>query len=126
MPAAPGFTLLETIVVLLLLGVTVALAVPAFSERPVEPDPLQRIFSAARRTAVQHAQTLTVSVAADGQWRIDAAADDRTIASGVLTETPPAELIVRVSALGACTVERAARPLRIDPVRCNLITGQSR
>ena len=118
--------MLETIVVLLLLGVTASLAVPAFSNRPPEPEPLQRILDAARHTAVQHAQTLTLSVAADGQWRISAGTDDRTIATGALNEAVPMELSVRVSALGACTLERVAGAVRIDPVRCNLVPGDTR
>jgi hypothetical protein len=36
------------------------------------------------------------------------------------------ELSVRVSALGACTLERVAGAVRIDPVRCNLVPGDTR
>jgi prepilin-type N-terminal cleavage/methylation domain-containing protein len=126
-PAAPGFTLLETIVVLLLIGIAVAVAIPAFSSGPPDPDPLREVFAVARRTAVQRAQTLEVSVLADGRWSIDTGGSPaKRLATGVLSKAPAAEMIVRVSALGACTVEWSSQAVPFDLVRCNLLTGESR
>ena len=124
----PGFTLLETIVVLLVIGIAFTLAAPAFPNRTTETDPLERVLELTRRTAVHRAETLTLSVAADGQWRIDDAASTRVapLGAGTLPSYRGEMFIVKASPLGACTVETAASPLRLDPVRCRVQQGDAR
>jgi prepilin-type N-terminal cleavage/methylation domain-containing protein len=124
--APPGFTLLEIIVVLLLMGVGLSLAVPAVSRRPPEPDPVQRVFDLARRTAVHRAETLQLSIGTDGQWTIDSQnPGESVVASGRIVSAVHPNVTVRVSALGGCTVEYASAPIVLDPIRCMLQKSNS-
>jgi prepilin-type N-terminal cleavage/methylation domain-containing protein len=127
-PAPPGFTLLEIIVVLLVIGVAFALAAPAFPNRSPETDPLQRVLDLTRRTAVHHAEALALSVTADGQWRIDSrtSTDVTPIGSGTLSSYHGGAVTVKASALGACTVETVTSRIQLDPVRCRLLQSDER
>ena len=122
-----GFTLLEVLVVLLLLGLAFALVVPSFrSPRDKQDDAVQRLIDEARRLAVQRAGTVTLSVQADGGWTIESqgSADVLQLEEGRLELAETMPLRVHVSALGACTVQTvpgAERSITIDPVRCRIV-----
>jgi prepilin-type N-terminal cleavage/methylation domain-containing protein len=80
-----GFTLAEIVVVLALLGIMAAVAVPAFTRLDAEDDATRaagdvvRVLHAARRTALERAVTASVVVdPTDGRYWVslgDAAAD---------------------------------------------------
>jgi prepilin-type N-terminal cleavage/methylation domain-containing protein len=120
--APPGFTLLEIIVVLLVIGVAFALAAPALPNHSPEPDPLQRVLDVTRRAAVHDAKALTLSVSVDGQWRIDSGTSTEVtpLGTGTLPSYHGGALVVKASALGRCTVESVTSTIRLDPVRCRL------
>jgi prepilin-type N-terminal cleavage/methylation domain-containing protein len=120
--APPGFTLLEIIVVLLIIGVAFVVAAPALPNHSPEPDPLQRVLEVTRRAAVHQAEALTLSVNADGDWRIDSRTSTEVapLGFGTLPSYHEGPVIVKASALGRCTVETATSALRLDPVRCRV------
>ncbi len=125
-PGAPGFTLIETLVVLVVLGLTFGLVTPALLA-PTGPDPdngLESVLDAARRRAVQRAQPLLFIVNTDGVWRLHEGAGTWAppLEEGRLPSPPPAPLRVRVSALGACLpAADRADGVRLDPVRCRVL-----
>ena len=121
-PDSGGLTLLEMVVALVLLGVVLALSVPALvPPRVGSADPLQQLLDTARRTAIRRAESLSLAVDADGRWVI-ASADPsapETVRSGRLDRSPVAALRVTISPLGACATDGGARAAPvIEPVRC--------
>ncbi len=109
MPHSPrrGVTLLELLVVLLLLGVTAALVVPALLPRRPDPqsDAVDRAVTRARRYAIQRAESLRLQVRSDGAWVIQGSRSGTPVDSGGPTAlgavTSP--LIVVIDPLGSCT-----------------------
>jgi prepilin-type N-terminal cleavage/methylation domain-containing protein len=125
-PGSGGLTLLEMMIVLVLLGVVLALSVPALvSPRPGYDDPLQRVLDTARSAAVRRAEALTLTMDGDGRWVIGPAdpSDPETIGSGRLERSPASGLRVTISPLGACWIEGPVDVVAqrvADPVRCRL------
>jgi prepilin-type N-terminal cleavage/methylation domain-containing protein len=119
--ARPGFTLLEVLVVLILLGVGFGLAVPAFATHEDDgADGVQRILSTARRAAVRRAEAITVSIAPSGDWMIDNGDRAATPQTGTLDWQPGAHMRVRISPLGACVLDTNDASLSIDAVSCRI------
>lgn len=91
-----GFTLLETMAVLLVLGVVSAAAVPALdSVLGPDPDPareLAEVYRTARDAAASRGATVLVTVdPGSGSWALfDAAASGEALERGELTRTPTA------------------------------------
>jgi prepilin-type N-terminal cleavage/methylation domain-containing protein len=117
-----GFTLVELIVVLLLVGLALALAAPSFARpRVPEGDAFRRVLDAARATAVRRAETLTLDVRADGAWSITGA-DTALALGGVLDSAPARPLRLSISPLGACLPDLTSGPATDarawDPLRC--------
>src|SRR5215207_6982995 len=101
---ASGFTLLEILVTLIVLGLGAALVVPVFRADAPPDDDLRAVLAGARETAVRRAQTLVLSVDQRGAWRIAAAHDSTTVARGQLRDGT-SNLQIRVNPLGACLNE---------------------
>lgn len=104
----PGMTLLELIVVLALMGLVLAIAAPAFTTpRSAEASGLTAVVATARRAAILRAEPVTLSLDADGAWRIDGDATQTAppLATGRLQSTV-GELRVRVSPMGTCMPDR--------------------
>ena len=119
--ARPGFTLLEVLVVLILLGVGFGLAVPAFvTPQDGATDGVQRILSTARRAAVRRAEAITVSIGPTGDWTIDNGDRAASPETGTLDWEPGAQVRVRVSPLGACVLDSNDGSLLIDAVSCRI------
>jgi len=93
-PARRGFTLWEMALVLLVLAIATALAIPAFARlgQPDDADAraadeLLRLLRASRRAAVEHGATVTLVVdPATGRYRADSvgAAGSGPLAEGTL------------------------------------------
>lgn len=121
-----GFTLVEVVVVLVLLGLAFALAAPNYRAPARAPeDALQRVISAARRVAVQRAGAVTVSFETDGRWVVDggSASGSARLIAGTLTSPYAIPLQLQISPLGACMLNfprGSQRPIIIDPVQCRI------
>lgn len=119
-----GFTLVEILVVLIILGLAFTLAIPAlFSPRDSE-DATQRVVDAARHAAVRRASPAVLSIEPDGGWSLELASE-REPGSGSQGQLDwPYEFAVRIhiTPMGACILETASleKALTIDPLRCRL------
>jgi prepilin-type N-terminal cleavage/methylation domain-containing protein len=121
-----GFTLVEMLVVLVLLGLAAALAAPALgSFRPARPA-LSSLVPAARDAAARRGETVSLRVAASGEWRIDGAASPGAgpLAAGRVAPFPGLPLMIVASPLGACAFDlrstEAARAIPLDPLTCKV------
>jgi prepilin-type N-terminal cleavage/methylation domain-containing protein len=125
-PSPRGFTLLEVLVTLILIGVAAALVAPAFRDLPrTEKDELDVVIDAAKRVAVRNASTVTLAFAADGRWGATESngASLVELPGGTLAQTGVPLVRLRVSPLGGCSMDGVppAQPtLTFDPVRCRL------
>lgn len=114
---AGGFTLLEIVVVLVLLGLAAALVTPAFQSGPAPDEGLRSVLAATRETAVRRAQTLVLQVDDGGSWRIVAAGDSTALGTGHFTDGTKG-LRIRVNPLGACFNEGARSTVGLDAIAC--------
>ena len=117
-----GFTLLEIVVTLVLLGLATALVAPAFRTSSTPDAGLPSVLAATRETAVRRAQTLVLQVDDRGAWRIVAAGDSSLLSTGRFTDGTR-DLRIRVNPLGACFNEGAPGIHGLDAVACALRTG---
>ena len=120
-----GFTLLEIVVTLLLIGLGTALVAPMFRRDTLPDDAWPGVVSAARELAVRRAQRLVLDVDNHGQWRLSALGDTTTIGAGVLSgRVVPSQL--SITPLGACFHENSADSRDWDAVACAPVGGWSR
>ncbi|HEX7336965.1 MAG TPA: prepilin-type N-terminal cleavage/methylation domain-containing protein, partial [Gemmatimonadales bacterium] len=69
-----GVTLIEMVVVLVLIGLTAALAVPALLRPPPRESGLRELVSSAREAAIRRGESVHLRIGASGEWRIEGAA----------------------------------------------------
>jgi prepilin-type N-terminal cleavage/methylation domain-containing protein len=122
-----GFTLLEILVVLILMGIATGLVIPVLLP-PRGPDvsPVSDLVRSARQTAARRGETLYVTVSASGQWRFDGAAslEEGPLASGTLDNyrAPGGTLVV--SPIGTCAFDvrsgGAAQAIPLDHLTCEV------
>ncbi len=121
-----AFTLIELLVVLVLLGLAAALAAPALRPREPAGAGLETLVSTARETAVRRGETLSLQVAASGEWRLDGEtpAQAKPLGSGRLAPFTGLPLTLLFSPVGTCAFDArsgaAARAIRLDPLACGI------
>ena len=120
-----GFTLLEIVVTLLLIGLGTALVAPMFRRVAPPDDAFPAVVSVARELAVRRAQRLVLEVNDRGQWRLSALGDSTTIGGGVLADQATATRL-SITPLGACFHENNADSRDWDAVACSPAGGWSR
>ena len=120
-----GFTLLEIVVTLMLIGLGTALVAPMFRRVALPDDAYPAVVSAARELAVRRAQRLVLEVNDSGQWRLFAFGDSTAIGDGVLSERVTASRL-NITPLGACFYENNADLRDWDAVACAPAGGWSR
>jgi prepilin-type N-terminal cleavage/methylation domain-containing protein len=121
---AVGFTLLEVLVTLILLGVAAAIVAPVIRVSQPPDEGIQAVLAGARDAAVRRAQTLVLSVGDLGQWQLAPANSPDLIARGQFRDGPR-DLRIRVNALGACFNEGAAGPVALDAISCTITTNRN-
>ena len=120
-----GFTLLEIVVTLVLLGLGTALVAPMFRRDALPGNAYAGVVSAARELAVRRAQRLVLEFDDRGQWRLSALGDSTSIGSGILTERVAASRLA-ITPLGACFHELGVDARDWDAVACAPVGGWSR
>ena len=120
-----GFTLLEIVVTLVLIGLGTALVAPMFRRDALPDDDYPAVVSAARELAVRRAQRLVLDVDDRGQWRLSAAGDSTAIGAGILTERVTASRL-SLTPLGACLHENGPDARDWDAVACTPAGGWRR
>lgn len=123
-----GFTLVEILVVLILMGIAVGLVAPAFlPPRRAEESALAALIRRAQDIAAARGETVYLGIAASGDWRLDAgsAASAQALASGTLDGYDGPRAILVVSTLGTCGFDvrssEAARAIPLDPLTCEVV-----
>lgn len=119
-----GFTLVELLVVLVLMGLAVGLVAPAF--RPPEPpseSALAPLLRAGRSAAIRRGEPTLLTVERDGRWQLRgrASAGD-PLADGRIA-APRARFSVLFSPLGTCAPDvasAAADVIPVDALDCGL------
>lgn len=122
-----GFTLVEVLVVLVLMGLAAALVAPAlFPSRESAPAGVAALVGAARDAAVRRGEVVYLRIGPSGEWRVEGAASaaQGDLAGGRLAgfSGPPFTLVV--SPLGSCAFDvrsvAAARAIALDPLTCEV------
>lgn len=112
-----GFTLLEIVVTLVLLGLAAAMVAPAF-RRDTSPEvDVRSLVAGARESAVRRAQTLVLRVDDRGAWRLTPIGDTTSIGTGMLSEGgQPLALVI--GPLGTCFNVGSVAAANWDAIAC--------
>jgi prepilin-type N-terminal cleavage/methylation domain-containing protein len=127
-----GFTLVELMVVLILMGLATALVAPSLLPGPTDPDAsLQRVLADAQAAAIRRGEPVLLEVGVRGEWTARGAsssAADEVLGSGGLVEAwvPPHPYTLRIAPTGSCGMELAAdttgwRP-PVDLLTCRVVS----
>jgi prepilin-type N-terminal cleavage/methylation domain-containing protein len=111
-----GLTLLELVVALAVVALAATLSVPMLRQ-PAAAEDLDALVARARHAAVTRGETLRLTLAPDGRWRVvslrapeRAVLEGAGVSSGALT-------MLDFSPLGTCVPAVGSGPAW-DPVRC--------
>lgn len=124
----PGFTLVEVVVVLVVLGLGAALVAPALLAPAREPTSITAVIGHVQDMAARRGETLRLEVTPAGSWQVfgTAAIDEGALEGGELFDAGRlGAFTLRVAPLGSCgpTLDsNAAGPrLPVDPLTCRVI-----
>lgn len=123
--AASGFTLLEVVVTLVLLGLAAALVAPTFRTETAPRDDSVAVLARSREMAVRRAQTLVLQIDAQGRWTLTPVGDTTSIGSGVIQSGGP-PVRMRISPLGVCLAENNSVADSWDAIACARPGGSER
>ena len=127
--ARRGVTLLELLVVLVLMGISAAIVVPAL-QPPVElrSDSAAAVVERARRAAIARGEPVRLRIETDGVWALVSLREGDPIGSGrsSAAHKPNAAataIDLRIDAMGSCTPGSVRADLvnaivRFDPLSC--------
>ncbi len=129
--SAPGFTLVEIVVVLVVLGLSAALVAPALLP-PREEGPsasLWGVIAWVQDMALRRGETLVLEVTPDGSWTAFGASSLEVgpLGAGELDGDPPRHgFSLRVGPLGSCGLTLEADTLGwrppVDPLTCRVVS----
>lgn len=125
---APGFTLLEVVVVLVIVGLGATLVVPALSPSTEEGRAaLPVVIRHVQDMALRRGETLLLDVSPGGHWDVfgSVSLEDGAVAAGEISEGRPAHAFtLRVAPLGSCGLtldsDSVGPPPDLDPLTCRV------
>jgi prepilin-type N-terminal cleavage/methylation domain-containing protein len=126
--ASGGYTLLELIVVLILLGVVAAVVAPGLSSLRADPAPeLQLVIGRARDAAIRRGETIHLRVDRSGAWRATAGTAElgEPLGSGRLRAPVQTATDLVFSPLGTCAAPAESLPPALSPEIDPLICQES-
>jgi len=121
-----GFTLIEMLVVLILMGLAAALVAPALIPPRRDGSDLGALLENAREAAARRGEVVYLQIEPTGRWRMEGGANplEGTLAAGRIEPflTAPATLVV--SPLGSCAFDvrsgAAAQVVALDQLTCEI------
>ena len=122
----PGFTLIEILVVLILMGLVAALVAPTLLPRHHDQSALNALLVSAREAAARRGEVLYVHIDPTGEWRIEAGASplQAPLATGHMQPVFTAAVTLMVSPLGTCGFDvrsaAAVGTVPFDPLSCEM------
>ncbi len=122
---ASGFTLLEVVVTLVLLGLAAALVAPTFRTETAPRDEFVTVLAQSREMAVRRAQTLVFEIDAQGRWKLTPVGDTTTIGSGVV-QAGSVSVRMRITPMGVCLAEDNSMTGGWDAIACARASGSER
>lgn len=124
---ARGFTLLEVVVVLVLIGLTTTLVAPALLSPSDEPSAsLQGVIRHAQHLSLRRGETLVLEVSTERRWTVlgSAVAGDVVDTGALEGDAPRGRVELWVNPVGSCggPLELAASDWMppLDPLTCTL------
>ena len=123
-----GFTLIEMLVVLILMGLVAVLVVPALFPRHHDQSALNALLVSAREVAARRGEVVYLHIDPTGEWRMEAGANptQAPLASGRVQPFLTAAVTLMVSPLGSCGFDvRSAAAVGtdvLDPLTCEMRT----
>jgi prepilin-type N-terminal cleavage/methylation domain-containing protein len=124
-----GFTLVEILVVLILMGLVAALVVPRLLPRHDKSD-VNVLLRSAREVAARRGEVVYVHIDPTGEWRMDAGANrgdvsaPTLLAAGRVEPFLTAPVTLMVSPLGTCGFDvrsaAAVGAVPLDPFSCTM------
>ncbi len=127
-PARPGFTFVEILVVLILMGLATALVAPALLAPRHNASTLKDLVASAREAAARRGEVIYLSIDPTGQWRLEGGANplEGTLAAGRVEPFFTAPVTLAVSPLGSCAFDvrsaAAASAVALEPLSCEIRT----
>ncbi len=123
-----GFTLIELIVVLVVMGLMVGLVAPAVIPRPApdERGSLAPVIRFVREAALRRTETIHLRIDPSGAWRVDGASSsgEGPLATGQIEHYTYGEATLVASPIGTCAFDarstRITDALALDPLTCEL------
>src|SRR6266540_1141331 len=116
-----GFTLVEVVVVLILMGLVAALVPPRHDESP-----LAGLVESARAAAARRGETVYLTITPTGEWRMEGGANplEGTLAAGRIQPFLAVPVTLVVSPIGSCGFDvrsaAAAAAVALDPLTCEI------
>jgi prepilin-type N-terminal cleavage/methylation domain-containing protein len=122
-----GFTLIEMLVVLILMGLVAVLVAPALFPRHHDQSAINALLVSARELAARRGEVVYVHIDPTGDWRMEAGANPREapLATGRVEPFFTAAVTLMVSPLGSCGFDvrsAAAVGAVLDPLTCEMGT----
>lgn len=114
------------VVVLVLIGITAALAAPALLRPPPRESGLRELLSSAREAAIRRGESVHLRIGTSGEWRIEAAASatPEVLFEGRVDPFLDRPLTLLMSPTGSCALDApstvSGRNLSLDPLTCEL------
>ena|SRR5438552_14476575 len=123
-----GFTLVEVLVVIALLGLAVALVAPALIPSRHEESPLSALIRSARDAATRRQEVLYLRIDRSGSWLLEGTASPSAgvLASGRVEGFAGPSVTLVLSPVGTCGFDlrslAATPPIALDPLTCEIRT----